>query len=134
LLVPLPVPVLLAALPLLLVSALSTPLPHLQLMTMLEHAQLASVLVFNVPVLLAVQPLLLACAQPTGMEPLTILLHAQHALVILNQLLAPLSLLTAFALLTGTEMVTPLHLRALHVLNAVQVLLKLLGPRARPLR
>jgi hypothetical protein len=54
--------VLLAALPLLPVSALSTPLPHLDYKTMLEHALLV---LLPVPVLLAALPILLVCALST---------------------------------------------------------------------
>ena len=57
-------------------SVQPTPMPHLEPMTILEHAQLVPVLVLNAAVLLAVLPLRLACAQPTTMEPLTMLPRA----------------------------------------------------------
>ena len=70
------VPVMLTADRLRTASVQPTRMPHLEPMTILEHAQLVPVLVLNAPVLLAALPLRLACAQPTTMEPLTMLLHA----------------------------------------------------------
>ena len=70
------VPVMLTAVQSRTASAQPTPMPHLEPMTILEHAQLVPVLVLNAPVLLAALPLRLACARPTTMEPLTMLLHA----------------------------------------------------------